>query len=127
MGKKTQAQCGCDILDKAQKRWQAEAHRTKKELTAAIRKVNAGKDSQKKTGFRCVEWLSDYYCSGEMVVRSHDRSCPIWKGLECDCSIKFRTWVGAHSLPVFVQCSGCGYAPANTVQLILMGRMLAKK
>lgn len=62
-----------------------------------------------------------------MIVRSHDRACPIWKGEECDCTIKCRTYVGAHKLPVFVQCSDCGYAPGDEEQLILQGRMLAKK
>lgn len=115
-----------DTDSKTQLRWRAEARRARKARIAAIRRVDDCKCSKSKSGFRCIEW-SPEYCSGEMVVRYHGRSCPIWKGEECDCAIKHRIYVGAHDLPVFVQCSNCGYAPSNDEQLILQGRILTKK
>lgn len=101
------------------------AQMLKAKLTKSIRRTAHCKCPKTKSGFRCIEW-GPSYCSGEMMIRKHDRSCQIWSGKECDCSIKCRTWVGAHNLPVFVQCSGCGYAPGKTEQVLLMGRMLTK-
>ncbi len=73
---------------------------------------------------RC-SWGSDYYCSGRYEANKHDDKCPIWTGKECDCSVKSLTWVAAHRLPVWVQCSGCGEAPSTSEeQAQLLGKVL---
>jgi len=38
---------------------------------------------------------NSFDCSGKMIIK-------------CD---KNAVWVAAHSLPVFAQCDGCGFAP----------------
>lgn len=62
-----------------------------------------------------------------MTIKKHDRSCPVWKGEDCDCTIKNRVSVYAHRYPVFVQCSGCGHAPYGVELTILLGRMAANR
>ena len=92
---------------------------------ALLRSQRAWRWRKKQTYFRCVEWHFSAMCSGEMKINRHEGQCEIWNAGACDCEIKDRVWVWAHSLPVFVQCSGCGHAPLMPMQVVLLGQLAA--
>lgn len=53
-----------------------------------------------------------FNCNGRMVIRcQHDRH---------------RTYVAAHDLPVFAQCSECGYAPGPVDQPHIVALLLVE-
>lgn len=58
---------------------------------------------------RC--WSDIAPCSGQMRVRLHAFTCPLWLGSECDCWVSQRVRVYTHRHPMFVQCDECGHAP----------------
>ncbi len=115
-----------EYMEKLHRRRVRDAKRARRELKAAIKRVDAAKVKGRPGVFRCIEWPSDYFCTGRMEVRRHAKKCPVYQGEPCDCAVKSRTFVGAHHLPAFAQCSGCGYAPGDIEQAVLLGRMLAK-
>lgn len=68
--------------------------------------------SAKVTLGRCSEWPRSY-CSGKMTVYRHRVRCAVWKHMKCNCAVRGEVPVLAHCFPVWVQCSGCGYAPTG--------------
>jgi hypothetical protein len=101
------------------------AAKEQRELRDLIRHVES--KSEGSLLIKCLEW-SSFYCTGHMKLNRHSSRCKIWEGGECDCFILNRTWVAVHKLPMFVQCSGCGYAPHDYMtQSVLLGRLLAKR